>query len=29
MRGLFIGCIQTHAHGRQVTSMLSQSEVIM
>ena len=28
-RGLIIGCIGTHAHGRQVTSVFSQSDVIM
>ena len=28
-RGLFIGCIGTHSHGHQVTSMFSQSDVIM
>ena len=28
-RGLFIGCIGTHAHGHQVTLMFRQSEVIM
>ena len=28
-KGLFIGCIGTHEHGRQVTSIFSQSDVIM
>ena len=27
--GLFIGCIGTHTDGRQVTSMFSQSDVII
>ena len=29
MCALFIGCIGTHAHGRQVTSLLCLSDVIM
>ena len=29
MRGLFIGCIWPHAYGRRVTSMFSQSDIIM
>ena len=28
-RALFIGCIGTHAHDRQVTSLLNQSDIIM
>ena len=29
MRATYIGCIGTHAHGRQVTSLLCLSDVIM
>ena len=29
MRATYIGCIGTHAHGRQVTSLLCQSDVII
>ena len=29
MRALYVGCIGTHAHGRQLTSLLCLSDVIM
>ena len=29
MRATYIGCIGTHAHGRQVTSLLCLSDVII
>ena len=29
MRAIYIGCIRTHAHGRQVTSLLCLSDVII